>query len=141
MDLYVKLMINNNSAQYGGRIFVADDTHTEECMHVEEGPQKLMIYKPFLLASFKQLTCIRWTSNHFNTFMTNNRAIQSGAVIYGGMLDRCTVDAEYPNRIGLDYIHNTVKSSINLLYAWLFMVMFYNYLQHDNVSTRKGQHN
>ncbi len=51
---YVKLLINNNSAQYGGGIFVA---HRE--VHVEEGPQKLKLLELFLLtASFKQLNCM-----------------------------------------------------------------------------------
>ncbi len=31
-QLYVTLMINNNLAQYGGGIFVADDTESGACM-------------------------------------------------------------------------------------------------------------
>ncbi len=44
--------------------------------------------------------------NYFNTFMTNNTATQSGADIYGGLLDRCTVsqNAEYHiSSNGLDW--------------------------------------
>ncbi len=55
--------------------------------------------------------------NYFNTFMTNNTATQSGADIYGGLLDRCTAghNAEYHNASnGLDYISSTIKSSTEL---------------------------
>ena len=51
--------------------------------------------------------------------MTNNTATQSGADIYGGLLDRCTINqnAEYEissNGSILDYINNTIKSSTEL---------------------------
>ncbi|XP_064397023.1 uncharacterized protein LOC135343923 [Halichondria panicea] len=55
--------------------------------------------------------------NYFNTFMTTNMATQSGADIYGGLLDRCTVNknVEYNNYTNaLDYINNTIKSSTEL---------------------------
>ncbi len=76
--------------------------------------------------------------------MTNNTATQSGADIYGGLLDRCTVsqNAEYHiSSNGLDYIINTIKSSTELsisstrLFRWCLVIIHNNY---DNVSTRKG---
>ncbi len=59
--------------------------------------------------------CIVSTSvNHRNTFLTNNTATQSGADIYGGLLDRCTVDvsAELSSSDnGFKYLNNTVRYS------------------------------
>ncbi len=74
--------------------------------------------------------------------MTNNTATQSGADIYGGLLDRCTIsqNAEYHISLnGFDYINNTIKSSSELsISSKPVQVMLCNYSQYDNVSIKKG---
>ncbi len=132
-EYYVKLMINNNLAQYGGGIFVADDTQRSVCgggaTFADCFIQTINLYE------------YSYNPNYFNTFMTNNAAIQSGADIYGGLLDRCTAshNAEYPNASnGLDYIHNTViKSFIASISSRPVQVIFCN-SQSDYLSTKKG---
>ena len=60
------------------------------------------------------LKCLNSTVNYRNTFLTNNTASQSGADIYGGLLDRCTVDvsAELSSSdYGFEYLNNTVHYS------------------------------
>ncbi len=113
---YVKLMINNNSAQYGGGIFVADDTQRSACGGgATETDDTRTIFADCFIQTIK-LYHGSIHPNYFNTFMTNNVATQSGADIYGGLLDRCTAsqNAEYDissNGSGFDYINSTIKST------------------------------
>ncbi|XP_064388888.1 probable outer membrane protein pmp6 [Halichondria panicea] len=97
-DRYVKLMINNNLAQYGGGIFVADDTQRSACGgRVTENVATHSIFAGCFIQTIKLYELGYSDLNYFNTFMTNNTATQSGADIYGGLLDRCTISqsAEY----------------------------------------------
>ncbi len=145
--LYVKLLINNNSAQYGGGIFVADDTQRSACGGgVTETDATQTIFADCFIQTIKKYRLFDYNPNYFNTFMTNNTATQSGADIYGGLLDRCTIsqNAEYhisSNGSGQDYINNTIKSSTELsISSKPVQVMFCNYIHnnYDSVSTRKG---
>ena len=109
---YVTLMINNNVAQYEGGIFVADDTQRSPCGGgaTEDDATQTIFAECF----FQTIKLYNHAS--VNYFMTNNKATQSGADIYGGLLDRCTAskNAEYKSSKGLDYISNTIKSSTEL---------------------------
>ena len=141
--LFVKLMINNNLAQYGGGIFVADDTQRSACGGgVTEDDDTHTIFADCFIQTIKLY--LHSGLNYFSTFMTNNTATQSGADIYGGLLDRCTINqnAEYEissNGSTLDYINNTIKSSTELsISSGTVQVMFCNYSQNDYVSPRKG---
>ncbi len=143
--IYVKLLMNNHSAQYGGGIFVADDTQRSACGGgATETDATQTIFSDCFIQTINLYGRIYSNINYFNTFMTNNTATQSGADIYGGLLDRCTAsqNAEYPvssNGSGLDYIQNTVKSSTELsISSRPVQVMFCNYSQNDCCSTQKG---
>ncbi|XP_064389019.1 uncharacterized protein LOC135337056 [Halichondria panicea] len=140
---YVKLMINNNLAQYGGGIFVADNTQRSECGGgVTEYDATRTIFAGCFIQTIKLYEFGYSDPNYFNTFMTNNTATQSGANIYGGLLDRCTVsqNVEYKSSNGLDYIKKTVKSSIEPLSisSRPVQVILCNYSQYDYGSTKKG---
>ncbi len=144
-DQYVKLLINNNLAQYGGGIFVADDTQRSACGGgATETDDTSTILADCFIQTINLYQLDVKNPNYFNTFMTNNVANQSGADIYGGLLDRCTIsqNAEYhisSNGSGLDYINNTIKSSTKLsISSKPVQVMFCNYSQYHSVSTRKG---
>ncbi len=142
---YVRLMINNNLAQYGGGIFVADDTERSACRGVVTETDAI---KADCFIQTIKLYPMDWQANQnsFNTFMTNNTATKSGADIYGGLLDRCTVsqNAEYhisSNGSGLDYINNTIKSSTELsISSRPVQVMFCNYSQSDYYYSYKKGH-
>ncbi|XP_064389209.1 uncharacterized protein LOC135337245 [Halichondria panicea] len=143
--MYVKLTINNNLAQYGGGIFVADDTQRSACGGVvTEDDDTRTIFADCFIQTIKLYEEDNNNPNYINTFMTNNTAIQSGADIYGGLLDRCKIsqNAEYEissNGSGLDYINNTMKSSTELsISSRPLQVMFCNYSQSDYVSPKKG---
>ncbi len=127
---YVKLMINNNLAQYGGGIFVADDTERSVC----GGGATQTIHDECFIQTFRLYHSK--SADIFNTFMTNNMATQSGADIYGGLLDRC-IASKNVKYIGLNYIKKTVKSSTELSIS----SMPVRVTVHSNdytISTRKG---
>ncbi|XP_064389558.1 uncharacterized protein LOC135337558 [Halichondria panicea] len=139
---YVSLLINNNSAQYGGGIFVADDTESSACRgRVTETGVIQTIFEDCFIQTISLMEPGP-IINHFNTFMTNNTATQSGSDIYGGVLDRCTAsqNAEYHNSSdGLDYINKTVKSSTKLsISSSPVEVIVCSYSQSDYISIRKG---
>ena len=141
-QLFVKLMINNNSARYGGGIFVADDTESGACRGgATETNTTQTIFSDCFIQTIKQYRKRFATPNYFNSFMTNNIATQSGADIYGGLFDRCTAsqNAEYhisSNESLSDYVRKTVKfSSIS---SRPIQVILCNHSQSDNISTKKG---
>ncbi len=144
-NMFVQLMINNNSAQYGGGIFVADDTQRSSCGggRVTETDSIQTIFADCFIQTIKLYSgdYLYFYYNYFNTIMTNNAATQSGADIYGGLLDRCTAsqNAEYNNASnGLNYINNTIKSSTKLsIFSSPVQVIFCNN-DSTTISTRKG---
>ena len=111
----VRLDFTSNSAEKGGAIFVADNTndgvicqgaHTE-IYQAECFLQTLGLYQTGL-----------YNNNYINIFFSNNTAHQSGSDIYGGLLDRCTINQntelvrlsrELKNLSGFDYVKATTQ--------------------------------
>ena len=155
-QLFVKLLINNNLAQYGGGIFVADDTRRSTCGGgaTEDDNTRTSFASCFIqtiqLHNFgikkwfvtnPQLFNYPGSANYFNTFMTNNMATQSGADIYGGLLDRCSISqsAEYQiSSNGLYYINNTIKSFTELSISSRPVQVKFCKIDYSIISTRKG---
>ena len=81
----VSLDFTSNSAEKGGAIYVADNTLCQgaitESYQTECFVQTLGFYPKTM-----------FYHNYINTFFTNNTAHQSGSDIYGGLLDRCTIN-------------------------------------------------
>ena len=115
----VRLDITSNSAEKGGAIFVADNTNdgvtcqgaNTEIYQAECFLQTLGLYKINL-----QVNIFHY--NYINIFFSNNTAHQSGSDIYGGLLDRCTINQnvelfhlypEFKNLSGFDYIKSTTQ--------------------------------
>ncbi|XP_064389551.1 uncharacterized protein LOC135337551 [Halichondria panicea] len=141
---YVKLMINNNLAQYGGGIFVADNTQRGACGGgFTEDDATHSIFAGCFIQTIKLYEFGYSDPNYFNTFMTNNMATQSGVDIYGGLLDRCTISqsAEYQissNGSILDYINNIVNSSTELSISSRPVQVIFCKNNYSIISTRKG---
>ncbi|XP_064388815.1 uncharacterized protein LOC135336877 [Halichondria panicea] len=128
----VKLMINNNLAQYGGGIFVEDDTQTSACGR--EATET--IFSECFIQTIELNQRKTKTLSYFITFMANNTATQSGADIYGGLLDRCIAKYHIYSLNGLEYIIKTVKSSSKLsISSRPVQVIICN---NDHISSRKG---
>ena len=141
-QLFVKLLINNNLAKYGGGIFVADDTQKNACGGgVTEDDATQTIFADCFIQTINLYGDYIYDYKNFNTFMTNNMATQSGADIYGGLLDRCTISqsAEYHiSSNGLDYIINTIKSSTELSISSRPVKVIFCKNDYSIISTRKG---
>ncbi|XP_064388740.1 uncharacterized protein LOC135336804 [Halichondria panicea] len=159
----VILEIYSNTAQYGGGIFVADSTESGVCRgedvttagdltQTECFIQTLDLYGYYnnsikdviplleVLTGFnEEVKCYKSAINYRNTFLTNNTASQSGADIYGGLLDRCTVDvsAELSSSDnGFEYLNNTVCYSS--IASKAVRVKLCNTTK-QTISVRKGQ--
>ncbi len=132
--ILVKLEIYDNTAlMYGGGIFVADSTESGACRgdditttgEVTQSQcfiQTLSLYGidiDFLqiladVTLFNLSGCLKSRKNYCNTFLANNTASKSGADIYGGLLDRCTMDVSAKlssSDNGFEYLNNTVLFS------------------------------
>ena len=71
------LMFKNNHANYGGAIYVADDTNSGACTPDNECfIQALALHQYF-------------TSHTVNILFSGNTASDQGANLFGGLLDRC----------------------------------------------------
>ena len=115
IQVRLRLDITSNSAEKGGAIFVADNTNdgvicqgaNTEIYQAECFLQTLGLYQdPYFYF------------NLINTFFSDNTAHQSGSVIYGGLLDRCTINQnaelvhyfpEFKNSSGFDYVKTTTQ--------------------------------
>ena len=125
-NVEIFLKICNNNAQYGGGVFVSDwypnmDNNWVPDLVIYQTANKPVCegksplggtYDCFLQTLYlNKLTA----PNHgtlVNTLLSNNTATKSGAAIFGGLLDRCTVSSsQFSN--GLDYIHKTVAFTAN----------------------------
>ena len=89
------ITFTGNSAEYGGAVYVNDDTNSGTCasnpsLRTECFFQVLALYNTFLNYPSNNLV---WKSMYFS----NNLANISGSTLYGGLLDRCAVSqfAEY----------------------------------------------
>ena len=113
----VRLDFTSNSADKGGAIFIADNTNdgvicqgaNTEIYQTECFIQTLGLY---------QTVVVKFFFNLINTFFSNNTAHQSGSDIYGGLLDRCTINQnaelvryfpKFRNLSGFDYVKATTQ--------------------------------
>ena len=91
--LYSSSAINfiKNTADYGGAIYVADDTNTGMC----SSGQKHTLKAATQSECFFQLTSLHNTSAIITDvfYFNENRANHLGADLFGGLLDRCTVNS------------------------------------------------
>ena len=112
----------NNSADYGGAVYVADDTNFGVCASTSNSVSSTTT------ECFLQSLSLHDKTYHkpvFDTNFTNNFAHYSGSTLFGGLLDRCTVSpfAEAYTAIGdsitgLEYFHlitNVKESSVSSL--------------------------
>ena len=99
-----------NSAEYGGAVYVGDDTNSGTCAsdpRTECFFQVLALYSKHLYDLYRGINLL---------YFSNNSANISGSTLYGGLLDRCAVSqfAEFEvdnnrgggNREGIAYFKN-----------------------------------
>ena len=94
-DLRIRLI--NNSAEYGGGIFVHDESNLVSC--AANGSASSTGSECFL-----QLTDFSHPFRFQFLLVKNNKAVIAGADIYGGLLDRCRPTPTFSPRLGLKYL-------------------------------------
>ena len=126
-ELSIQFTISNNSAEYGGAVYVADNSNTgvlcrqssssqiqsvstEECFI-----QTLRLYFP-RTNSFNQF-------NYMNIFFNFNSGTKAGNDIYGGLLDRCQISA-FSEINNLAFIRNRLSGFDYLKILAQFQVEF-----------------
>ena len=105
---YLSMIFTGNQANYGGAVYVADETTSSACSHnIECLIQTLSLYGVDV-------------TNTENMFFSGNTATEHGYNIYGGLLDRCIPSpfAEvYRKRnthySGVTYLRNISNIAIN----------------------------
>ncbi len=124
--MYVMLHIGNNTAQIGqgGGIYVDDSSEIGGTCRgglTNELAQSVFSECFIQTLNLYDLQSVHYDDTIFvNTFITNNTAFKFGSNVYGGLLDRCTLNpfAEfYTASNGLEYFRNTVKLSSDLSVA------------------------
>ena len=95
------LRFTSNMAEYGGAVYVADNTNSVTCASTS--------YRTHYTSTecFMQTLVLHGTIssnvNLVNTNFTDNYAEVSGSTLYGGLLDRCTVSPSAEVYIQFDY--------------------------------------
>ena len=114
--IQVRLYFTSNSAEKGGAIFVADNTN--DGVICQGANTKLYQTECFLQTLGLQQGNYNIDFNLINTFFIDNTAHQSGSDIYGGLLDRCTINQnaelvlyfpEFRNLSGFEYVKTTTQ--------------------------------
>ena len=91
-DTWLRLEFTRNSAHYGGAVYI-DDGNSDTCESTSISTtgecfiQTLKLYLNLQLPKKDLLTL-----NQANTYFTDNTATEAGVALYGGLLDRCTID-------------------------------------------------
>ena len=114
--LKVRLNFTSNSAEKGGAIFIADNTN--DGVICQGANTKIYQAKCFLQTLGLHSSRDYQRINLINILFSNNTAHQSGSDIYGGLLDRCTINQntelvrlsrELKNLNGFDYVKATTQ--------------------------------
>ncbi|XP_064390022.1 uncharacterized protein LOC135337933 [Halichondria panicea] len=121
--IYVMLHMGNNTAHsgHGGGIYVDDSTEIGgTCRGGITNELAQSVFSECFIQTLNLYDLTPYNGTVFvNTFLTNNTA-KFGSNVYGGLLDRCTLNpfAEfYTASNGLEYFRNTVNFSSNLSVA------------------------
>ena len=96
-----------NEADYGGALYVADETYSGTCTRISFKQQDVSTE----CFSIVQST---YDDNTYTIDFTDNHAAVAGSILYGGLLDRCTVGLSVTGAIYYTmYQHSLITSGIN----------------------------
>ena len=114
-NLHVRLDFTSNTAKKGGAMYVAHNTNDGV---VCQGAEREVNQDECFIQTLQVYSEINGTKipTFINTFLTNNTALISGSDIYGGLLDRCTMNPSAEIHVGpsktgygFDYIKATIQ--------------------------------
>ena len=91
----IALHLYNNTADYGGAVYVDDDTNSGTCYATPFSYKTTISSECFIqgisLYHYYYYFCLDEDANVLNIYFANNSATVAGDVLYGGLLDRCGV--------------------------------------------------
>ena len=89
----VVIKFTDNRAEYGGAVYVSDDTNNGTCTSSEytrtSTSDSDCFFQSIQYNAYNN-SKVSYITNHI--FFSGNTAKSSGAILYGGLLDRCTVN-------------------------------------------------
>ena len=87
---WIALHLYNNTADYGGAVYVDDDTNSGTCYVTPFSDETTIYSECFIqgISLYKKYFC---NPNVLNIYFANNSATVAGDKLYGGLLDRCGV--------------------------------------------------
>ena len=87
---WIVLHLYNNTADYGGAVYVNDDTNSGTCYATPFSYKTTIFSECFIqgISLYQEYFC---DANVLNIYFANNSATVAGDVLYGGLLDRCGV--------------------------------------------------
>ena len=88
-EVKVRLDFTSNSAEKGGAIFVADNTNDGV---ICQGANTEIYQAECFLQTLGLYQTVFYVIYYINILFSDNTAHQSGSDIYGGLLDRCTIN-------------------------------------------------
>ena len=106
----VNFYFSENSADYGGAIFVSDRTFVETCSVTVANTHYYRFRTYDGSYCFVQLTShgeIGDFSKFISLIFTDNISHKSGSILYGGLLDRCIISNTVKNYINAPYTVNS----------------------------------
>ena len=115
-----RVMFTGNSADNGGAMYISDDTNTDTCSSKSFVASSTT--NECFLQTLAKYSTISPNLNTVNIQFFNNSARISGSDLYGGLLDRCTVNPlaevflKAPNVVfmdGVSYIQYITNISLN----------------------------
>ena len=118
MKMRLSLSVSENSAVFGGGVYIADNSTVGDlqCQGAENQPidDNLSATKECFIQILKLYTpSTHKESSRKYTYSLSNNTAEFGSALYGGLLDRCTVnplaEAYDEVRNGLQYIKKTGK--------------------------------
>ena len=148
-----KTIFVNNSAEWGGAVFIADGTDSEICSAGKFGSQSE--------CAVQVLSFFDYEEGFLNTqtlIFVNNSASHAGSNLFGGLLDRCTtslfaeVRQKYKKNLtleseilGLPYLRNISNIHVNTISSEPVKVCFCVNstqncsFQHSPIDAKKGE--
>ena len=127
-QIMVRFNFIANSAQCGGGIFIEDSTAERSvCLENSNTAKSSTVSSTDCFLQTLDATNAKLNIKHYpkvvfcNTFIISNTATVSGPAIYGGLLDRCTINPLSETRAsnGLDYLSQTVTFSNDFEPKWI----------------------
>lgn len=106
---HITVVLTANTAEYGGAMYVRDETYTTVCEANSDMEQSSISY------CFFQVTDYYRQSGTLELIFDSNQAYAAGSLLYGGLLDRCTLNTVESSFFDSPFLFQQNSSGITYL--------------------------